>query len=70
MATREHNPVPRQKDGRKPKPMQTSPDDDEAQAGDQSHAGDLGEPEQARRRREQELERDEEAPGEEGDRRP
>lgn len=61
MATREHNPIPHPKDGRKPKPMQTSPDDDEAQAGDQSHAVDPGEPAQAKRRREQELDREKEA---------
>jgi hypothetical protein len=43
-------------------PMQTSPDDDEAQVGDQTHAGDTSEPEQNRRRRDKEFvdeERDE-----------
>jgi hypothetical protein len=48
---------------RKPRnPMQTSPDDDEAQAGDQTHPGDGSEREQNRRRREKEFvdeERDE-----------
>jgi hypothetical protein len=65
MPTREHNPVPQQKGRRKPKPMETSPDDDEAQAGDQSHAADLGEPAQAKRRREQEMDREEEGDGDE-----
>jgi len=40
--------------------MQTSPDDDEAQVADQTHAGDLSEPQQARRRREQEMQRERE----------
>ena len=59
MPTREHNPVPPQ-DQRRSKPMQTSPDDDEAQVADQTHAGDLSEPQQARRRRDQEMERERE----------
>jgi len=40
--------------------LQTSPDDDEAQVADQTHAGDLSEPQQARRRREQEMQRERE----------
>jgi len=63
MANREHNPIPHDKAGRKPKPMQTSPDDDEAQVADRSHAGNLDEPQQARRRRDQELDREQEKVG-------
>jgi len=50
--------------------METSPDDDEAQAADQSHAGDLSEPEQARRRREQEMDREQERDEDEVEGRP
>jgi hypothetical protein len=53
MPTRDHNPVPRQKEPRKP--TQTSPDDDEAQGADLTHAADMSEAQQARRRREQDL---------------
>jgi hypothetical protein len=47
------------KPSRNPKPprnpMQTSPDDDEAQVGDQTHPGDDSAAEQNRRRREKEF---------------